>query len=194
MNIEGIENLDTAIGEAKLLIAEPFMLDPHFRRAVVMLCEHDINDGTIGFILNKPLGMQLNDLLASFPSFDAPVFYGGPVSTDTIHYVHNLGETLSGSIKIAQGLYWGGDFDELKRLVNAQVVQPKHIRFFIGYSGWSAGQLCEELRGSSWLLGHIDANYVFKATPDDTLWTKVLDDEGDTFSVIGQIPEPISWN
>lgn len=194
MNIEGIENLDIAIANSKLLIAEPYMLDPHFKRAVIMLCEHQVEDGSIGFILNKPLGMQLNDLLASFPEFNAPVYYGGPVSTDTIHYVHSVGELLNGSIEIAPGLYWGGDFEELKQLVNTNVITSSQIRFFIGYSGWTAGQLCEELRNSSWLLGHIDANYIFMAKPDDSLWTKALNDIGGTFGVIGQIPDLISWN
>jgi len=194
MNIEGIENLDIAITKSKLIMAEPFMLDPHFKRAVVLLCEHNVDGGTIGFVLNKPLGMKLNDLLASFPDFDAEVFYGGPVSTDTIHYVHSVGDLLNGSVEISRGVYWGGVFEELKQLASAGVIKPSQIRFFIGYTGWTTGQLCEEIRNSSWMLGNVDANYVFKGATDDTLWEKVLNDEGDTFGVIAQIPEPIAWN
>ena len=194
MNIEKIKNLDKAIIEAKLLMAEPFMLDPHFKRAVIVLCEHSAETGTVGFILNKSLKMKLNDLLASFPESDLDVLYGGPVGTDTLHYIHNVGDLLPESIKIANGLYWGGDFEELQRLFSLNVIKPENVRFFLGYSGWTAGQLQEEMRNHSWLLGNIDANYIFNAKPDDTLWEEVLQNEGGTFSVIGQISDEMNWN
>ena len=99
------------------------MLDPYFRRSVVLLCEHH-EEGTIGFILNKNIDMGINDLMADFPKFEAEIFYGGPVQTDTLHYVHDLGEMLEDSVKIAEGVWWGGDFEQLKFLISQQLIQP----------------------------------------------------------------------
>ncbi len=97
----------THINRGKVLIAEPFMLDPNFKRAVVLLCEHQ-QEGSLGFILNKSLDMKINDLIAEFPKFDATVFYGGPVQTDTVHYIHNVGDLLNNSNGIIDGVFWAG--------------------------------------------------------------------------------------
>jgi putative transcriptional regulator len=71
---------NSMIKSGQLLVAEPFMLDPYFRRAVILLCEHH-DEGSVGFILNKKTDMKVNDLINTFPTFDAEVFYGGPVQT-----------------------------------------------------------------------------------------------------------------
>lgn len=194
MNIEESQRLDAHIVQHGLLIAEPYMEDPHFVRAVIAVCEHSRKGGTLGFILNKPLSMRLNDLMADFPDFDADVFYGGPVATDTLHYLHRLGDLLPGSVQLAPGLYWGGAFETLKTLAKTEVIAPSDIRFYLGYSGWGAGQLHEEMRESSWLLAHIHANYVFKSKPDEALWTEVLHHEGNTKAVIASIPKELTWN
>ena len=76
--------INTKVKSGQVLVAEPFMLDPYFRRAVVLLCEHH-DQGTIGFILNKNIEMGINDLMSDFPQFEADVYYGGPVQTDTVH-------------------------------------------------------------------------------------------------------------
>ncbi|MBL7792479.1 MAG: YqgE/AlgH family protein, partial [Saprospiraceae bacterium] len=127
------------VKNGSLLIAEPFMLDPNFKRAAVLLCEHS-PEGSIGFILNKPLGMRIDELIEDFPEFDSEVFFGGPVQTDTIHYIHCVGDLLEESVKLTDGVYWGGDFEKLKFLISSQLILPQDIRFFLGYSGWSEGQ------------------------------------------------------
>ena len=78
------------VEKGTVLLAEPFMLDPNFKRSVVLVCEHDDKEGTVGFVMNKPLHMQVNELITDFPDIEAPVYFGGPVATDTIHYVHNV--------------------------------------------------------------------------------------------------------
>ena len=180
------------ISKGKILIAEPFMVDPNFKRSVVLMCEHE-EEGSLGFILNKSLDMKVNELIADFPEIDASVYYGGPVQTDTIHYIHNVGDVLDESMKVMNGVYWGGDFEKLKTLINSELVQPHNIRFFVGYSGWSYGQLKDEFELGSWLTENMDANYLFKIKPK-TLWQKVLQDKGDAFSVIAQMPDSSSWN
>ncbi len=177
-----------------LLIAQPFMGDPNFKRSVVLLCEHQQEEGTVGFILNKSVNMQIGELMADFPDFESEVFYGGPVQTDTLHYIHTKGDLLDDAQFVSDGIYWGGDFDKLKFLISSGLIESKDIRFFAGYSGWSAGQLNDELIHGSWMTGTVHQNYVFNHNPMEDLWTKVLDHKGDSFTVIAQMPDTIHWN
>ncbi|MEM9822310.1 MAG: YqgE/AlgH family protein [Bacteroidota bacterium] len=172
-------------------MAEPFMLDPNFKRSVVLLCEHE-TDGSLGFILNKSLDMKINDLITDFPDFDARVYYGGPVQTDTIHYIHNVGDLLENSNEIVPGVFWGGDFDKLKFLVSSKLIEPHNIRFFVGYSGWTVGQLKDEMRFGSWVLGEMNSNYLFRTEPDG-LWQQAMEHKGDSYSVIAQMPDGVLW-
>lgn len=180
------------ITSGKLLVAEPFMIDPYFRRAVVLLCEHN-EEGSVGFILNKKTEMKVTDLIPTFPEFDAEIFYGGPVQTDTLHYVHNVGTMLEDSIKLTDGVYWGGDFESLQFLITSGLIEPHNIRFFVGYSGWSAGQLDEEMETGSWVTADMHANYLFKTKPDG-LWSEVMYNKGNRFEIIADIPEHVSLN
>jgi len=180
------------INRGKVLLAEPFMVDSNFKRTVVLMCEHE-DDGSLGFILNRSLDMQINDLIANFPKINATVFYGGPVQTDTIHYVHNAGELLEDSQEIGEGLYWGGNFEQLKVLISEGVILPKDIQFFVGYSGWSPDQLTEEMNMGSWVVADLDKNYLFKRKEID-LWQEVMLQKGDAFTVIAQMPDAITWN
>lgn len=180
------------IKTGNVLLAEPFMLDPNFKRSAVILCEHS-EEGSIGFIMNKPIKMSVDDLIDDFPDFHSEVLFGGPVQTDTIHYVHNVGDLLEDSMQITDQLYWGGDFEKLKFLISSNLIQANNIRFFIGYSGWSEGQLMDELHLGSWVVADMDPNYLFKSEPD-LLWQQVMENKGSTFSVIAQIPEIKTWN
>ncbi|MBU6343168.1 MAG: YqgE/AlgH family protein, partial [Bacteroidetes bacterium] len=150
------------IKTGQALLAEPFMLDPYFKRAVVLLCEHH-DQGSVGFVLNKSIDMKVNDLMQDFPAFEAGVFYGGPVQTDTLHYVHNVGDLLEDSVKVTNGVWWGGNFDKLKFLINMSMITPENIRFFVGYAGWSGGQLEDEMESGSWVTANMDSNYLFKS-------------------------------
>jgi putative transcriptional regulator len=181
------------IAAGSLLVAEPFMDDPHFRRAVVLICEHH-KEGSIGFILNKPVGMNVSRLLNDFPDFKAEIFYGGPVHTDSIHYVHTKGDLIQNSIEISNGLYWGGDFEEIKFCIQNELITTHDIKFFVGYSGWGEGQLVEEMEIKSWIITEPDKNYVFSKTNESKqLWKKVLEDMGEQHSVIAQMSVP-NWN
>ncbi|MFQ5446006.1 MAG: YqgE/AlgH family protein [Saprospiraceae bacterium] len=182
----------TRIKNGKILLAEPFMLDPNFKRAAVLVCEHN-EEGTVGFILNKKLDMQVDELIADFPEFDAPVFFGGPVQTDTIHYVHNVGDLLEDSRPVSRGVWWGGDFDKLKFLISSQLIKASNIRFFVGYSGWSEGQLEEEMSIGSWVVANMHPNYLFKTKPQE-LWQQIMSNKGDSYSVIATMPDAVTWN
>lgn len=180
------------IKSGQVLLAEPFMLDPYFRRSVVLLCEHH-DQGSVGFILNKTIDMQVNDLMSEFPAFAGDVFYGGPVQTDTLHYIHNVGDLLEDSVLVADGVWWGGDFESLKFLIQSELILPSNIRFFVGYSGWTGGQLDDEMEIGSWVTANMDANYLFKSQPAQ-LWRQIMYDKGDRYEVISEMPEQLSWN
>lgn len=184
--------INNLVSAGQVLLAEPFMADPNFKRTALLLCEHS-NEGSIGFIMNKPLSMNITELLDQFPDFESEVHFGGPVQTDTIHYLHAAGDLIEDSVRVADGVFWGGDFDKLKFLIRTELIHPKDIRFFVGYSGWGEGQLKDELSYGSWVIADMHANYLFKSKPKE-LWKKVMANKGDTFSVIAELPEPIIWN
>lgn len=181
-------DIKASISVGKLLLAEPFMLDPNFKRAVILLCEHESEQGSLGFILNKPLKMNIQELIADFPKINSDVYFGGPVATDTIHYIHDKGDLLEDSVEVSKGIFWGGDFEKIKFLIESELINEKNIRFFVGYSGWSENQLSEELDLGSWVLANMDFNYVFKKD-ESRLWRKVMEDKGNAYGVIGQMPE-----
>lgn len=176
---------DVLIGQ--LLVAEPFMSDPYFNRAVIQLCEHN-EEGSLGFIINKPIEMTLQDLIPGMVDSDLKVFYGGPVQTDSLQYLHNVGHLLEDSRMVSPGIYWGGDFEKVKFLLENRLILSDNIRFYIGYSGWSESQLEEELSYGSWLVGQSDPNYLFKLPPYE-VWQQVLKLKGGNYSVISSMPD-----
>jgi putative transcriptional regulator len=175
-----------------VLLAEPFMLDANFKRTAILLTEHG-DTGTIGFIMNRPVGMKITELVTDFPEMDTEVFFGGPVQTDTLHYLHNAGDLLADATQIAPGVYWGGDYDQLKFLIKNELILSRDIRFFIGYSGWTQGQLVDELRYGSWVSAPMDQNYLFNIATDE-LWSTIMDNKGEAFSVIADMPDEVSFN
>jgi putative transcriptional regulator len=175
-----------------LLISEPFFTDPFFKRSVVLLIEHN-EEGTLGFILNKPIDINLNEALDGFPDFNAKVYFGGPVRRDNLYYVHTLGEKLPGSYEVSPGLYWGGNFDILKSLINSGSVNEHDIRFFVGYSGWEPNQLDSEMNEQSWLVANSKIDYVMSEHADN-LWGSILKDMGKQYAILANFPEDPSLN
>jgi putative transcriptional regulator len=175
-----------------LLISEPFFTDPFFKRSVVLLIEHN-EEGTLGFILNKPIDINLNEALDGFPDFNAKVFFGGPVRRDNLYYVHTLGDKLPGAFEISPGLYWGGNFEILKDLINTKQVGQQEIRFFVGYSGWEPNQLDGEMSDQSWLVANSKIDYVM-AQNTDHLWGEILKDMGKQYAILANFPEDPSLN
>lgn len=168
------------------LLANPFLKDPNFLRTVVLLTEHN-EDGAVGFILNRPIQYSLNDILPEFPIFDCPVFLGGPVQQDSLHYVHNIAAMSESSAEVVPGLFWGGDFEYLKSLVIAGQVKPEDIRFFVGYSGWGPEQLQNELDTESWIVAKPKPKFTFQS-PSEGLWKDILHSMGRKYQIISNYP------
>jgi len=178
--------------KGRILIAEPFLHGDYFSRSVVFLVAHS-EKGAVGFILNKKIDFRLQDVFIDFPEFDAHVYLGGPVSADSIFFVHKVGEKLPGSIKVLGNLSWGGDFETLKNLISKGMVKPSDIHFFLGYSGWDAGQLEGEIKEDSWLVTDVDENAIMRES-QDVSWTDFVLKAGNRYSIWQNYPENPSFN
>jgi len=174
--------------KGSFLVSQPFMVDNNFRRTVIFLAEYN-DEGALGFIINRPLEYKADELIEDFPDFDVNAFFGGPVETNTLHYIHRMGNVLDNSIEIKKGIFWGGDFEKLKVLISSNLITPKDLKFYVGYTGWSPGQLEDEIIHGSWVVVPADTNFIFNYSDEDTLWKKVLENMGDNFKIIAQIPE-----
>ena len=168
-----------------LLLAEPFLLDPNFKRAAIALVDHH-DEGTVGFVLNATTETRVSDLLEGFPDFAGHISIGGPVQQDTLHFVHTLGNLLDDAHAVHGYLYWGGDFEQLTLFIREGIADTSNVRFFLGYSGWSPGQLAEECSEKTWVYGELTPDLVF-ATPPDQVWPKAMRRLGHTFEIIGEM-------
>ncbi len=177
----------------QILISEPFMEDPNFKQSVVLICDFEPDHGTVGFILNKPLDVKVHEIIQDFPEFEEDVYLGGPVGHDTIHYVHTRGDIIDESVLIRDGLWWGGDFDKVKFLIDTKVLTGADIKFFVGYSGWSIGQLDGELEMGSWVVDTMDNNYLLNI-PSEKLWKSTLSNISDNLAIIANIPDNLNLN
>ena len=177
-----------------LLLSEPFLWDENFRRTVILICKHHSIEGTTGVILNKPVQLNLEDLLDNFPKdFNGKLYLGGPVGTDLIQIVHTMGHLLEGSQKLTDGIYWGGHFDQLKKLIRNREITHQHIRFYLGYSGWDSAQLMTELKENSWIIAPSKHAYVFDEDGDH-LWQKIMTDLGGIYHTMATYPENPNLN
>lgn len=164
--------------QGRVLISEPGLADGNFKRSVILIVEHNAS-GTIGFVLNRTLDFDLKELLPDFPSFNAPISIGGPVSPNSIQFIHSLGDIIPDTIKIGDGLYWGGNFDAIKSLIVKGKVTPRNVKFFVGYSGWGVDQLAKEIEEESWVVSELDLVQIM-AVQDD-LWKKAVTQLGSKF-------------
>lgn len=151
-----------------LLIADPFLKDPNFLRTVVILCEHK-EEGSFGFVLNKQIEQTLDELISDLEGVKLPVYYGGPVQMNTIHFLHQCPDLIPESCKISDDIYWGGNFETVTALIKNNCIDLTKIKFFVGYSGWGDGQLSDELKEKSWLTVVATSGIVFN-TPHPEIW------------------------
>lgn len=172
--------------KGRILVSEPYLPDPNFERTIILLCEHN-EDGSFGFVLNKPSLARISDVMEDIQAFDLPVFVGGPVQQDTLHYIHRCA-SLEDSILIADDVYWGGNFESLLLKIDTHQIVPEDIKFFLGYSGWSAGQLDEELEADSWIVSDkFNGELIFETNPD-VMWQQALKLMGGRYSIYSNYP------
>ena len=177
-------NKDTHIEKAYLLLSAPSLDDPNFSRAVVLLCQYS-EDGAFGLVFNQPSTLQVQDVSEN-SRIKNPLFIGGPVEQNHLFFVHHFAD-LKGAIKLKDGIYWGGNFDELVNFNLSQEIQEKECRFFVGYSGWEAGQLEEEIANNSWIISKVSPQLLFDTETED-LWKKILQHMGGKYKTFSNYP------
>jgi len=169
----------------KLLIAAPLLNDPNFSRSVVLICEHG-EEGTMGFVLDRPTTATLGDVIPGVVTPELTVFQGGPVQLDTLHILHRPTLDLGGA-EVVPGVFWGGSWEQLQDALTQHTYNPKDIRCLIGYSGWSKDQLAEEMKEGSWVVAHATEKLIFD-TPAEELWKVAIATLGAEFNYLVNIP------
>lgn len=164
-----------------LLLAHPAMRDPNFRRSVVLMSAHNA-EGAMGVVLNRPLGKRLGELSGEFalgPLAGVPLFKGGPVQTDQLvlvaWQVHPEGFRL----------HFGLEPDKAEELLGEEGTQ---VRGFLGYSGWSAGQLENEMQMRTWIVADVPED-LLSHSQDESLWRTVLGREGAEWRLLAGEPD-----
>ncbi len=171
-------------GPGTLLIAPPAVQDPNFFRTVVLLCEHSEN-GSFGLILNRPIEAEIEILSSELSGYSGGLSFGGPMQPDTLHFLHQL--DIADAEPFMDGVRWGGDFDALKECCSNRTVTGQELRLFLGYSGWAAGQLHDEIQAGGWILADADEDAVF-TEPADELWRRRLRRLGGDYAVLANYP------
>jgi putative transcriptional regulator len=169
-----------------LLVAHPSMLDPNFRRAVLFLSAHSSEEGALGIILNRPLGKQVGELVTETPPTgleSVPVFFGGPVGRDRLIFA---------ALEWKNGLKLNHNvgIEEASERVGKN---PGSVRAFIGYAGWSAGQLEAEMKQNAWVVQKAGRNALqVEAIPK--LWFEIMRGLGPWFKMLAAAPDDPSLN
>jgi len=179
--------------KGKLLIAEPSLTgDVSFNRSVVLIAEHN-EEGSVGFILNKPLDYDISELVSEI-TVPFPVFNGGPVEQDNLYFIHKVPHLINDSVEISHGIFWGGDFDATIALINNGAITNKDIRFFLGYSGWSSLQLDQELNSKTWIVvkNHYESEIIEKSV--NSFWKEKMKELGGDYLLWSNAPENPSLN
>ena len=188
-----IETNHIGPAKGKVLISEPFLCDYIFGRSVILLVDHT-REGSMGLVLNKPLPMSLNDIVVGLDDAeDIPLYQGGPISMDTLFYLHTL-EGIPSALPIARGFYLNGDFKDIKQyIVQGGSVKGK-LRFFLGYSGWGSQQLSQEIKENTWMVGKESVSTLMDEGGSGTLWQHALGSLGEKYELWSHFPQIPSLN
>ena len=193
LNIDFFNIVNENVAEkGRILISEPFLNDNYFRRSIVYLTEHN-EEGSLGFVLNKPLELKINEIVDDFPESDFSISVGGPVNNNTVHYIHTMGERIPESIVVSEGIFWGGDFDRIKELISQGSIKPYELRFFLGYAGWSVDQLEGEMEENAWLVGNISPRMVMQGVGSE-FWSDTLARYNNKYRAWANFPEDPGLN
>jgi putative transcriptional regulator len=170
-----------------LLVAEPTLLDPNFRRAVILLCDHN-TEGSFGLILNRPTDVHLTEVLVEPVGLDHQLFVGGPVQPDTLHFLHAYPDEIEEAIAVTDGVAWGGPFDDVAQRIRLGALEATRFRFFAGYAGWGPGQLEAEAAEDSWIVLPASRGHVFEHPPA-TIWRDLVLAQGGPAALFVNYPE-----
>jgi len=179
-----------------LLVAKPTVGDFFFKRSVVAIVDPDEGDGAMGVVVNHYTGYNLRDVMPDVDTAEEiPLFLGGPVGTQMLFYMHTLGpDAIPDSTLLADGVYFGGQFDALKHYLELGLPVAGRVKFIVGYSGWHNGQLASELNQHDWAVIDAASRELLIDEGDDTLWRSAVNRFGDRYRLWLNMPSDPSDN
>jgi putative transcriptional regulator len=175
----------------QLLIAEPRLSDPNFRRSVVLVLAHDA-EGALGVVLNRPTAVpacEVVEELAPLVEASDMLHDGGPVQRDGVVVLADFAEPEESERLVVGSVGMLSDLSEPERLCDS----VRRVRAFAGYAGWGAGQLESELQREDWFLEPARVDDVFSSTPGE-LWSSVLERKGGSYRLVSRMPDDPSLN
>jgi putative transcriptional regulator len=165
-----------------ILVSVPSARDFYFNRTVVLLVDYN-EKGSFGIILNKSLPITLQDIFKNDKKKHEgmPIFNGGPVEIDSLFALHTYGNLIKGSSQVTDELYFGGSPTELLQFIDDDSLDENLIRFYLGYAGWSDGQLELELKNKLWVIGQFQEKLLFHNN-DEICWKTAVESLGKKYN------------
>ena len=182
-------------GKGSLLIANPVLPDPNFSRTVILLCNHN-DQGSFGLVINRSTQLKAPDLFSDIDilrSYNAKIYMGGPVSQSMVFYLYRSAKDVIDLDKICSGVYLGSNLETLESLYLDIENPEENIRFYLGYSGWSDGQLDGEMEQNSWLVQDANEQFVFLDSAN-LIWLKAVNSLGEKYQYLTKAPVNPQWN
>lgn len=179
-----------------VLLAKPTVDDACFKRSVILLVDHD-SEGSMGVIVNRLTDYTLADVIEGPDYFqEIPLYMGGPVGLNQMFFLHTLGpDIIPNCIQVARGLYFGGDYEAVKRYVACGEPVEGKMKFIVGYSGWEKGQLADEISRFDWVIQkHIDEALIMGDQEADDMWKAAVESFGEKYRTWNNWPTNPSDN
>lgn len=165
-----------------LLVVEPFLREVHFRRSVILLIDHSDSEGSVGLVLNKISNIKLHEVLRyASCKREVPLYIGGPVEHGRLLYIHTLGGRIRDAVALENGIFLGGNFDDVLEYVDSEEYEEGRIKFFAGYSGWTAGQLANEIKEKTWAVAPLEDAHVAMTGRGDEYWHTIVETLGEKY-------------
>lgn len=178
-----------------LLVAEPLMDDQYFSRSAILVLDEPEDGGHFGLILNKPTEMTLKDLMPEWESgIRIPIFCGGPVDLQRMFLLHSLGDRLGPATEILPGIFVGADLDKIIAYIEDGGEVEGKLRFFLGYCGWSPGQLDGEIHGKTWAVNALPQSFDLLKGCGTEYWNREVKNLGEDYRGWLLVPEDPSFN
>ena len=181
--------MKNSIEPGTILISKPFMEDKKFEKTIILIVEHNKN-GTIGFVINKKTSIEAHELIPDFTQTNLKIKSGGPVEKNTLFFVHTYPDLINNCQEIKDGIFWGGDIEDVIKGLENKEITGNQIAFFIGYCGWEPNQLQSEIYEGSWILHKIDLTKFNEAIN----WSQLLIEIDEEYEVWATAPSNFHLN
>ena len=181
--------------KGSLLIANPVLPDPNFSRTVILLCDHN-EQGSFGLVINRSTQLKAPDLflnISILKSYNEKVYLGGPVSQSMVFFLCRSPSAAGKLDEVCSGVYLGSNLETLESLYASLKNPEQDIRFYLGYSGWSGGQLAEEMEQNSWLVQKANEQFIFLDS-ESLIWPQAVNSLGKKYQYLTKAPVNPQWN